>query len=660
MSAAPDPVAAVAQINDELADLAARLTRVSAQVADLADALPQSSLDTAAPVASVPLSPPAAAQPAPVRPVPPKNRIATAPSAGIPQLQYATGAAHAAPPVFTPPPFRPVPAPAPAPSRLTAASAGGQLGKVLAFAGVAITLIGVVLLLVLAAQAGLLAAEVRVAGGTLLAAALVGAGVLVGRSPAKRSAAAALVATGIAAALFCVLAATNLYHWLPTIAALVLAGAIAAVGFLLAARWDSQPLGLAVGTGLALLAPFLSQGADLTLLVFLLVYAAAALAVQIGRDWTALFAVNTVATVVPLLLLLSRGIELPTAQFVIGAAVTFALAAGSAVILLRSTGAPVAVALISLLPLFPILGGDLVLDRAPAALLLVGISAALLVLTLAGAAPIRTTVGARTVWLTGAAVAALGAAAVFGGADWLPLGLLGGALALGLVSCFGSDLVASYRVLGTVALCAGLLSIFPRAVMALTDADWLDAPHRTLVFTASLLALAAVTTLGWSWFHQASGSAATTIACVGGLIALALINVVCVASAALVTGGSDAGFRSGHLSATVIFAVAGGAGLMWARRLRGTNRALAMTSGLLVLATAVGKLFLFDLSALDGIFRVLAFIVVGLVLLGLGVAYAQSLEDEAADSRPSSYEDPPTGPIPVVHIPVSVTPQKHR
>ncbi|WP_440712697.1 hypothetical protein [Gordonia sp. FQ] len=47
--------------------------------------------------------------------------------------------------------------------------------------------------------------------------------------------------------------------------------------------------------------------------------------------------------------------------------------------------------------------------------------------------------------------------------------------------------------------------------------------------------------------------------------------------------------------------------------------------------------------ALGGFFRVLVFIVVGLVLLGLGVVYAQSLpeDDPAADC--------PTGPIPVLH-----------
>ena len=55
--------------------------------------------------------------------------------------------------------------PPPAPPQPRQERAGGWIGKVLAVAGVAVTLIGVVLLLVLAAQAGILRPEFRVAGG---------------------------------------------------------------------------------------------------------------------------------------------------------------------------------------------------------------------------------------------------------------------------------------------------------------------------------------------------------------------------------------------------------------------------------------------------------------------------------------------------------------
>jgi uncharacterized membrane protein len=42
----------------------------------------------------------------------------------------------------------------------------------------------------------------------------------------------------------------------------------------------------------------------------------------------------------------------------------------------------------------------------------------------------------------------------------------------------------------------------------------------------------------------------------------------------------------------------------------------------------MAKLFLFDLGTLDGMFRVTVFIVVGLVLLGMGAGYARLLAQQ--------------------------------
>ena len=61
-----------------------------------------------------------------------------------------------------------------------------------------------------------------------------------------------------------------------------------------------------------------------------------------------------------------------------------------------------------------------------------------------------------------------------------------------------------------------------------------------------------------------------------------------------------------------------------ARRPR-AERSLPIGGGLALVAAAMAKLFLFDLGTLDGIFRVAVFIVVGLVLLGMGAGYARLL-----------------------------------
>ena len=58
----------------------------------------------------------------------------------------------------------------------------------LAVAGVAVTLIGVVLLLVLAAQAGILRPEMRVGAGAVLAVGLVAVGARINRRPGGASA----------------------------------------------------------------------------------------------------------------------------------------------------------------------------------------------------------------------------------------------------------------------------------------------------------------------------------------------------------------------------------------------------------------------------------------------------------------------------------------
>lgn len=704
MSETPDPIIAVARISDDLADLSARLTEVSDDVAELASALvvehleepaeaPAPSPETPDPGETVEtpirLDPPTEQVPPP-RPVPPKNRPVGSPSQPPsqpqpqpqpqPHVQYATtpqgpvpaqfsGTRFPNPPKFPPAPHSPdaqfpgtrfpLPPSRPAPStreRLTVASEGGLIGKILAFAGVAITLIGVVLLLVLAAQAGLLRPEFRVAGGVLLAIALVGVGVRLGRDPGKRVGAAAIVATGIAAALFSVLAAANVYHWLPVIAALVLTGVITAAGFLIAARWENQALGVTVGLGLIVFSPFLSHGISLTLVSFLLVYAAATLAVQVGRDWLGLFIVNTIATVLPLVLLAAGAATVPADQFIAVLAVTFALAAGSALLLLRTSSAPIVVALFAMVPLIPLLAGAPVLGTTTTAVMLGGAAVILGAMALAGVAVPGAGVGVQTVWLTGTVVAGVAAIGVAGRADGFTLATLGAALLLGLAAYYGRELTQALVVLGTISLGLGLLTLSRPSVIALLHPDGLDQSGRIVLVTGSLLALGAVAALVWAWLQSQRDLAPHGLVVGAGVLGLALFNVLCVAAGALATDGGVTGFRAGHMCATIGFVAAGAAALMWARKLQGAARTLTLAAGLVVLGVAVAKLFLFDLSALAGVFRVIAFIVVGLVLLGLGVAYAQTLS-----STDSTDDDPATGPIPVpVPGQGPVAPANHR
>ena len=201
-----------------------------------------------------------------------------------------------APPQPVPPP---PPPPAPKPPRDE-----GWIGKFLAVAGVAVTLIGVVLLLVLAAQAGILRPEIRVAAGAALAAALVGAATWLSARPGGRIGAIALAATGVAAAYMDVIAVTTIYGWVSAPVGLVVAAVIGGAGLTMARRWNSEHLGLLVLVPLLVLAPVIVGGVSLLLIGFMLALSAASMPVQLGKDWIWLHAARIAAGTLPLLVAL--------------------------------------------------------------------------------------------------------------------------------------------------------------------------------------------------------------------------------------------------------------------------------------------------------------------------------------------------------------------
>ena len=184
-------------------------------------------------------------------------------------------------------PSAPIPRTRLQPTRTAAPRSDGWIGKVLAVAGVAVTLVGVVLLLVLAAQAGILRPEFRVARGAVLAVALVGAGWWLQRRPGGRVGAIALAATGIAAAYIDVIAVTTIYRWVPAPVGLRHRGrgrrrwpdAGAPVGLR-----TSRPAG--AGTADRSRTRRSTDGVTLLLVGFMLALSAAALPVQLGKDWT--------------------------------------------------------------------------------------------------------------------------------------------------------------------------------------------------------------------------------------------------------------------------------------------------------------------------------------------------------------------------------------
>ncbi|MCW2559648.1 MAG: hypothetical protein JWP55_3612, partial [Mycobacterium sp.] len=313
------------------------------------------------------------------------------------------------------PPAAPVPAaPAPTVPAQPTPHSDGWIGKVLAVAGVAVTLVGVVLLLVLAAQAGILRPEFRVTAGAVLAGALVGAGWCLDTRPGGRVGAIALAAAGIAAAYMDVIAVTTIYGWVTAPVGLVVGAVVAGGGLTLARRWDSEHLGLLVLVPLIGLGPVLTDGITLLLVGFMLALSAATLPVQLGKDWTGLHAARMAAATFPLLSALAvapRGSG--HAAWIAGACgIAAALAIVSALILLPRSRRPVASALLAAAGTLPVLAVSAVAGRVTSALSAGVLAAVLLAIVLVGDRVPNVTGAVRQIWSALSAVAALIAVAV--------------------------------------------------------------------------------------------------------------------------------------------------------------------------------------------------------------------------------------------------------
>lgn len=530
-----------------------------------------------------------------------------------------------APPAASPAPTAPaLPAPPvpPAP-RPRAPRDSSWIGKLLAVAGVAVTLIGVVLLLVLAAQAGLLRPEIRVLGGAALASALVGAAIWWQSRPGGRIGAIALAATGIAAGYLDVLAVTAVYEWAPAAVGLVLAAVVAAGGLVLARRWDSEQLALLVVVPLIGLAPVLTDGIDLLLVGFMLTLSAAVLPVQLDRDWVGMHAARIAAATVPLLFGLLAGSGAGPATWPLAACCGLAavLAIGSGLVLLPGSAKPAVLAALSVAGTVPVLAAGVAVGPVAAALMAAGLAAAMLAVVLLGA---QLPAVARQVFAALSAVAALIAVTVgFDGPVAVPV-LLG----LGVVVALGGhrDVSARWAAAGFgVAGTLGLLALAPPSVV--TVPTRLPVAEAVSVLVSSVLLIGWTAALGWAfrWAARPAGDGARAAGVCAGALAVYAVTVFTV-TAGVLAFGTGGGFLGGHVAATLCW-VAIAAGL-FGYALRAPDRQArdtAVGAGLALTGTAMAKLFLFDLGTLDGMFRVAVFLVAGLVLLGMGAGYARSL-----------------------------------
>jgi hypothetical protein len=342
------------------------------------------------------------------------------------------------------------------------------------------------------------------------------------------------------------------------------------------------------------------------------------LPVQLGKDWIWLHAARTAATTFPLLDALA-GVYFDAGRdlWLAGACGIAALLAicGALTLLPRTTNRG-AMALLTAAGVLPVLCVSLAVDKVVAALMAAALAAAMLAIVLIALPGVTGVV--RPIWCGLSAVSALIAVTVaFDGYIAGPVLL---AMAVVVAIAGHRDQIARWVAVGFGVVGGGIFLAYtpPSSLMEATETI-AAAGISTLI--ASILLVACAVTIAWSWKGEAiiwAGSASVIIYAV---------TAFTVTSGVLI-GGEGGGFFAGHMAATICWIAMAAALFVYAARLSKAQRSMPIGAGMALVAAAMAKLFLFDLGTLDGIFRVAVFIVVGLVLLGMGAGYARLLEKQ--------------------------------
>jgi uncharacterized membrane protein len=510
----------------------------------------------------------------------------------------------------------------------------GMVAKVMAFVGAGVLLVGVALLLILAAQTGLFGPFPRTVTGGVLAVVLVAVSLRLRTRWPENVGAVALAASGFAAAYLDIVAVSALYGWVPRVPGLVIGGAIGLAGLWLARRWDSQALAVVAVGGALLLVPFVSTTLTITL-AYLVVLTLATVAFQPGTPWPALLVVRSlppaaVAFVVAALI----GLRDPDLPLLVAAVVLLVAVALTSTWLaqprsrwVRGAGPreraqrTIAATLIPVLSVPALVTGER-LDRTPGVVLLVLVAIGLLAAGFwkALGTPARGTAGSMGTVLLGGALLRLT------DGEWTASVVLGLAIATVVAGILTRDLGTYLR--GLVAGLLGVCAWLPATATGLEGRLYALGAESlvTSLLVAGLVGAVALESRrlrpperNWVWV---------------GLLGLGVV----ASSAVVVTlgttlggslGNAMDGFRGAHAVVTVGWIVV--AGWLLLSGLKGVIADVRRRFGLGLAALAVAKLLFFDLAALPGMARVFAFMVGGIVLIALAIGYARAFDHARAE-----------------------------
>ncbi|GAA1250489.1 DUF2339 domain-containing protein [Pseudonocardia aurantiaca] len=518
------------------------------------------------------------------------------------------------------------PAPQPAPRRRPLSGLSGA--QLLAWTGGAVTLLGVVLLLVLAASRGWFSPQARVVAGAVLGIALVGLGVWLHRKETARVGALALAATGFATLYLVVAAATAYYGYLPTLPALLAALVVAGGGLGLADRWRSQLLGGGVVAGAMLLAPVLVT--DWRLVALALALQLAALPVVLRKRWPVLMLIAAAGPFLFGTLVGFGPLVGPAATERAGAiaVVLAALAVGLATVLLAARRLPVPpVAVLLAASPAPLLVTAAEVEGVGGAGLAAVAALALAAVAVAVAPGVDRVL--RTVGTAAAAVALFVATQLVLDGAAVTVAVLGEALVATMAAAAlrSRVLLAVGAAFGAFATLVAITRDAPlEALLRFSYVEYAG-PSTVAELTAagvSVLVLALAVALlvagGRTGLVRPDATAAPLWVPVG-LVGLYGATSL-VVTLALLVAPDRAGFTAGHALVTVSWTVAALVLLAC-----GISRPALRITGMVLVGAAVAKLVLFDLVALDGLARVGAFLGAGLVLLAAGTRYARMVAE---------------------------------
>jgi uncharacterized membrane protein len=497
-------------------------------------------------------------------------------------------------------------------------------GRLLAWVGGLAILLGIVFFVAMAVRRGWIGEEMRVVLAFVGSGALVGVGLYLFISQGRTQASLAAVASGLAGLYASDVAAARLYDLVSPVVGLSCAGVIGVLGTAIAIRWRTELVG-AIGILGALASPILVQAETSgTTLAFMAIALVAAVGVLLWQRWDWLAAGAFLLSAPQLMVWLDDTYEDRLGLSLAVLALFWALYVVAAI------GYELRVPVATL--------------RASSAMLL--LANALLV---AGVGWVMLNdsdhENAATAWV----VAAAAAHVLLGGFGFrqrmsreiaavvVAVGIGLSAVALGL-ALDGPALVIGWCVEAAVLAWVASSTRERRAVigtvafltLAAAHILTIEAPPDSLYQGVDDLAEAGIALLAFAAAALVSARFVpeqTTIGALGGLRPLlqaaAAVALVYLGSVAIVdlTREAETAAEPGQTPQVLLsafWALVGFGSLLFGL-LRDDRR--FRIAGFALLTAAIAKVFLFDLSTLESIYRVLSFIALGLLLLAAAFAY---------------------------------------